>query len=640
MFSKWWASKSVLFKIAAVLGIALLLFDLAYIGGLLARLGINIMIQPYRGLNLGIFIVLTYIVFPPKKGMEKRNKIILVIDITLMLMGVIPCLYYFFFYDLVLKHIIFAKASMLEIVFFVMLLIALLEGGRRAVGLPMVIVVLVFLCHALFSQHFPGMLYSRSIPFPRLVLAFFLDSNGVYGLPMGVASTTVIVFSVFAGMLMFSGGGKFFIDFALSILGAVRGGPAKVAVIASACFGTLSGSTASNVAATGSITIPLMKNTGYDKNFAGAVEAVASNGGQIMPPVMGAVAFVMAEMTGFKYIEICFAALLPAILYYMALFTQIDLEALKRGLKGVPKEQVPSVKETLKKGWQYLVPIIALIVFLAVFRFTPEKSALLATGILIVVSQFQKESRLNIIKIVQSLDDTARSLCTVVLACGMACVIMSALNSTGVGMRLAMGLVQISGGRLLVLALLVAVCCFIMGMGLGNITIYLTLSALVGPAMIELGVPVMAAHMFILYWGIVAFITPPVCIAAYVAASISGGSPMKTGLYATRLGICTYIVPFMFIYNPVLVMIGEPLAIIQATVTSIIGVVILSAGIVGHLYVERWGSLTTVERIIYIAGGIGMLIPGLLTDLLGVGIVAVAFLVRILLKRKGAHVEA
>ncbi len=633
MLAKWWSSKDVPAKIGAILGIALLLYDILIIGGILPLIGYNVLIQPYRGLNLAVFIAITYLMFPPKKN-KKRSRLVFAIDMLLLLMGFIPGMYYFLFYDTVLDHLMTASVTLPEMIFFGCLVISLLEGGRRTVGLPMVIVVCFFLFHAFFSKIFPGILYSRTIPFNRLVHALYLDTGGVFGIPTGVASTTIIVFSVFAGLLIFSGGGEFFIDFALSALGIVRGGPAKAAIVASAAFGTLSGSVASNVAATGSVTIPLMKKTGYETNFSGAVEAVASNGGQLMPPIMGAVAFVMAEMTGFKYVEICFAALLPAILYYLALFSQVDLEAVRLGLKGIPKDQAPSFWKTLKNGWQYLVPIIALIIFLAVLRYTPEKSAMLSIVVLILISQIKKDSRLNIARIITSLDDTAKGLCTVVLACAMASLIMGSLNSTGVGVRLAMGLVRFSGGHLLFLALLVAVCCFIMGMGLGTITIYLTLSVLVAPAMIELGVPRIAAHLFILYWGLVSFITPPVCIAAFVAASISGGSPMKTGLIASRLGIVTYVVPFMFIYNPVLVMIGEPMEIILAVITSIIGVLFLSAGLVGYLYVEKAGKISWIERILLLAAGVALIAPGTLTDIAGIAVAALICLFRFIRYRE------
>lgn len=618
MFTEWWRSKDFVGKVATIIAIAICLCDLAYISGVFPLAGIYIMVQPYRGLNLGVFIALTLLVYPMRRG-KSRGKL-LSVDGILILMAVAAGGYYTVFYDLVLQHLTTAYISTIEIVLFFMLTISLLEAGRRAVGLPMVIVSAFFIFHAFFSDWFPGILYSRTFPLSRLATNFYLEAEGIFSMPVGVASTVVVMFMVFAYFLLFSGGGKFFIDFSLALMGNVRGGPAKAAIVASSLFGTLSGSVAGNVAATGSVTIPLMKSIGYSPEFAGGVETVASNGGQLMPPVMGVVAFVMAEMTGIPYVKICFAALLPAILYYCALFAQVDLEAVRLGLKGIPEEQLPSALEVLRRGWQYLLPLAALIIFLAIFRYTPERSALYATGILLVASMVNKESRMGPYKIVAALEGAGRAMCTVVLACAMAGIIISSLSITGVGINLAMGIVDLSGGNLYVLAGLTAITCFIMGMGMGSIAIYLTLAVLVAPALLEVGVPTIASHLFILYWGLVSFITPPVCIAAFVAAGIAGANPMKTGLVATRLGIVTYIVPFMFIFSPVLVMIGSPAEIALATTTSLAGVLILSIGVVGRFYVGI-GRLSLFERLVCLASALLLMRPGSVTDIIGIGII-------------------
>lgn len=618
MFTEWWRSKDFVGKVATIIAIAICLCDLAYISGVFPLAGIYIMVQPYRGLNLGVFIALTLLVYPMRRG-KSRGKL-LSVDGILILMAVAAGGYYTVFYDLVLQHLTTAYISTIEIVLFFMLTISLLEAGRRAVGLPMVIVSAFFIFHAFFSDWFPGILYSRTFPLSRLATNFYLEAEGIFSMPVGVASTVVVMFMVFAYFLLFSGGGKFFIDFSLALMGNVRGGPAKAAIVASSLFGTLSGSVAGNVAATGSVTIPLMKSIGYSPEFAGGVETVASNGGQLMPPVMGVVAFVMAEMTGIPYVKICFAALLPAILYYCALFAQVDLEAVRLGLKGIPEEQLPSALEVLRRGWQYLLPLAALIIFLAIFRYTPERSALYATGILLVASMVNKESRMGPYKIVAALEGAGRAMCTVVLACAMAGIIISSLSVTGVGINLAMGIVDLSGGNLYILAGLTAITCFIMGMGMGSIAIYLTLAVLVAPALLEVGVPTIASHLFILYWGLVSFITPPVCIAAFVAAGIAGANPMKTGLVATRLGIVTYIVPFMFIFSPVLVMIGSPAEIALATTTSLAGVLILSIGVVGRFYVGI-GRLSLFERLVCLASALLLMRPGSVTDIIGIGII-------------------
>ena len=575
------------------------------------------MVQPYRGLNLGVYTALTFLLYPIRR--TRRSKLLWV-DTILLLMGVVPSAYYLFFYDMILEHLAIAYISTIEIVLFFMLLISVLEAGRRVAGLPMAIVSAFFIFHAFFSDIFPGIMFSRTFPVSRLASNFYLEAEGIFSMPVGVAATIVIMFMLFASVLLFSGGGNFFIDLSLAVLGHVRGGPAKAAIVASALFGTISGSAAANVMATGSVTIPLMKHIGYLPKFAGAVEAVASNGGQIMPPVMGVVAFVMAEMTGIPYVKICFAAMLPAILYYCALFSQVDLEAVRLGLRGLPKEQLPSVKQVIKRGWQYLLPLAALIIFLAVFRYTPERSAFYATIFLFLASFVDKGSRMNLFKILRALEDTGKAMCTVILACALAGIIISSLNITGVGINLATGIIDISGGNPFVLAGLTAITCFIMGMGMGSIAIYLTLAVLVAPVLVESGVPVVAAHLFILYWGIVSFITPPVCIAAFVAAGIAGSNPMETGLVATRLGIVTYIVPFMFIFSPVLVMIGSPADILLATITSLAGVLILSVGVVGRFYVGT-ANLGFFERLLWIASALLLIKPGIITDIIGIVIV-------------------
>jgi len=376
-----------------------------------------------------------------------------------------------------------------------------------------------------------------------------------------------------------------------------------------------------------------MKDTGYKGEFAGGVEAVASNGGQIVPPIMGATAFVMAEMTGISYLEICFASLLPAVLYYCGLYAQVDLEALKLQLRGLPREELPKIKDVLKRGWQYLVPLIALILFLAVFRYTPERSAVYAMGILILASMVNKESRMGPTKILSALEGAGKAMCIVTISCAIAGFIIGSLLITGVGINLAIGIVDLSGGNPYFLALITAIICFILGMGMGTITIYLMLAVLVSPTLVEMGAPLIAAHLFVLYWGLVSFLTPPVCVAAFVAAGIAKSHPMRTGWNATRLGIVTYIVPFMFLFCPQLVMIGSPGEIGLAVITSLTGVLILSAGVVGRLYIDV-GALSIVERILFIAASLLLIKPALVSDVIGVGIVIPIIVFRFILKKR------
>ncbi|MFH1652140.1 MAG: TRAP transporter permease [Chloroflexota bacterium] len=602
-----------------------------FILGWLPNFGVNIMVQPHRALNLSVLIVLTFILYSVK-GRQRQGGIPWY-DYLFILTGTGTGIYYVFFYDTVLEHLAVAETTTLETALFFILLVSLLEGGRRVVGLPLAIVAGFFIFHAFFADLFPGILHSRTFSLHLITTQFYIEPTGILGMPVGVASTIIIAFMVFAYFLLYSGGGKFFIDLSLAVMGHVRGGPAKAAIIASSLFGTLSGSVAGNVVATGSVTIPLMKRIGYRPEFAGGVEAVASNGGQLMPPVMGAVAFVMAEMTGIRYIEICFAALLPAILYYIGLFAQVDLEAARLGLKGLPRQELPSIREVLKRGWQYIIPLVFLIVLMAVFRIQPERAALLSIAVLILVSMVNKESRMTPVKFLAGLEGAGIAMCMVMLAVGMAGVIISSLSITGVGTKLAIGVVDLSHGNLFILAALTAITCFVLGMGMTSLPIYMILAVLVSPGLVKMGVPLVAAHLFVLYWGLVSFITPPVCLAAYVAAGIAGANPMKTGWHATQLGIVTYIVPFMFIFNPVLVMVGAPVAIVLATITSIVGVLLLSIGVAGRMYIDV-GTLSPWERLLFFGSALLLMLPGGTTDIIGLGIAVPLIFLRLRSRRR------
>lgn len=443
---------------------------------------------------------------------------------------------------------------------------------------------------------------------------FYLGPGGIFGIPIGVAATTVVVFIAFAELLRQSGAANFFLKLAMSLFGTVRGGPAKIAVFASALFATISGSPTANVAATGSVTIPLMKSTGYKPHFAASVEAVASKGGQITPPIMGAVAFLMAEMTGIGYLSVCVAAALPALLYFTAVFFQVDFEAARTGMKGLPQEQIPSPKKTLKQGWYYVVPLLALIVLIMQLKYEPEMAAIYSIVVLAVVTSFRQSTRLVPARLVSATVETARSVCITGIACAMAGVIIGSLMGTGFGVTFSAELLRLSGGNLPLLLVLTALACYILGMGTGSVAIYVILAALVAPALIERGVPLMAAHLFIIYWGNIAFISPPVAIAVYVAAGIAGSDPMQTGWQAVRLAIVSFVVPFMFVYDPVLIMIGAPLEIAISTITSIIGVITLAAGLEGCL----WRTTNWLERIGLLLGGFLLLFPDWRTDIIGI----------------------
>jgi TRAP transporter 4TM/12TM fusion protein len=361
-----------------------------------------------------------------------------------------------------------------------------------------------------------------------------------------------------------------------------------------------------------------MKSIGYKPYYAGAVEAVASKGGIFTPPIMGAAAFIMAEMTGVSYARICLAAALPALLYYVSVFSQVDFQAARLGMKGLRAEELPPFWATLRQGWFYLVPIVALILFIVVVNIPIHLSAVYAAVILWVITFFRKESRLGPRKIAASFIGTGNTAISAVIPCALAGIILGSLFATGLGVRFSSSLVQMSGGSVVLLLVLTAIACFILSMGMSSIPIYITLAILVAPALIEVGVNVMGAHLFIIYWGVVAFITPPVAIAAFVASGIAGADPMKIAWQACRLGIISFVVPFFFIFNPVLLMIGSPGEIILATVASIVGTVVLAAAIEGYLLVPvGW-----IGRILLGVGGILLIHPAWITDLFGIVLVA------------------
>jgi len=629
-----WHQRGIAGKMSLVISAIMVVYHLLFISGTLARLGIYIMITAHAGLSLCFMLVIIFLTTPARRETTRKN--LPWYDVVLILMSVAGAGYFFAFFDLASMHVELGEPTMLETALFVLLLIATCEAARRLIGWVLPVVALFFVSHALFTEYFPGILSGRSFSINRLTTTFYLGDSGIFGIPMIVAATIVAAFIIFAEMLRQSGAADFFLKLAMSLFGQVRGGPAKIAVFASALFATLSGTISGNVAATGSVTIPLMKSTGYKPHFAAAVEAVASKGGQLTPPIMGSVAFIMAEMTGIGYLAVCIAAAFPALLYFTAIFFQVDFEAAKTGMKGVPREQIPSLKKTMMEGWHYIVPLIALIVMIALIKYEPQMAALYSLVILGLIMVFRKEARIGPARLLTACESAAKLICIAGIACALAGVVIGSLMGTGLGVTFSAQLLYLSGGSLVVLLGLTALACYIMGMGMSSIAIYIILAILVAPALVEMGVPLEAAHLFVIYWGNVAFITPPVCIAAYVAASIAKASPMRTGWQAVRLGIVTFIVPFIFVYDPALIMIGEPARIVLAVITSIGGVIMLAAGLEGYVFKPaNW-----IERAVLLAGGLLLVFPGWTTDLIGIGIVSPVALRQVMAVRATRQAQA
>jgi len=492
-------------------------------------------------------------------------------------------------------------------------ILLLLEATRRVSNpiLPGIAIFFLFYCY--FGRQFPAMFAHRGFSIPRIINHMYMGTEGVFGIPLGVSSTFVFMFILFGSFLEQTGMGRFIIDLSMALAGGSTGGPAKVAVLSSGLMGSISGSSVANVCTTGMFTIPLMKSVGYKPYFAGAVEAVASTGGQIMPPVMGAAAFIMAEFLGVPYIHVAVAAIVPALLYYFAVLVQVHLEATRLGLKGLPREKLPKAMPLLKKKGHLLIPLAAIIYFL-LSGYTPLKAAYYGILATLIVSFLNKETRVTFPKLIEALDSGARGALGVACACGTVGIIVGTATLTGLGLRIASAIITLSGGILIISLLLTMVACILLGAGLPTTANFIVTSTMAAPALLQLGVAPMAAYMFVLYFGIAADLSPPVALAAYAGAGIAGDDPMKTGGAAIRLALAGFLVPYIYVFNPMLVLVGfEPIPFIISIGTALLGVFLLGMGSIGFYKTKMPMWL----RAISLAGALGLLIPGILTDTIG-----------------------
>ncbi len=488
-------------------------------------------------------------------------------------------------------------------------------------GLPILVVASAFVGYAFYAG------YSLK----RIIYTLFYTLEGVIGTPIGVCSTFIVLFIILASFLEKTNIGTFFIDIANAIAGRTTGGPAKVAVISSALEGMYSGSSVANTVGSGSITIPMMKKTGYDKDFAAAVEAAASTGGQIMPPIMGAAAFLMAEMTGTPYLTIATAAIFPAILYFAGIFFSVHLEAKKTGLKGLPREAIPNFFKLLLTRGYLLLPIVVLIVTMSV-GYTPSRAACLAILAAIVVSMFHRDTRLTPKAFVEALENGARNTIGVAAACSIAGIIVGVVTLTGIGLKLAEGLLFLSGGIDLIALFLTMIACLILGMGVPTTANYVIMATITAPIILKLipATPLLAAHFFVFYFGVVADITPPVALAAYAGSAISGGNPLRAGVIATKLAIAVFIIPYMFVLNPAMLLVDASLGqILQFSVTSLVGMFAIAGGLEGFINTK----LSTWERVLAVGAGLLMIHPKFFTDLIGVVLIAFLLFDQYIVKR-------
>jgi TRAP transporter 4TM/12TM fusion protein len=603
---------------STILGLCVIIYS----SGIFSILGLSIGRTPVIAFCMAWALGLAFLLHPAKRGAPREG--VPWYDALLIIGGFAGSFYVAFWYEQIMLNVEGGITPTYEVLLGLITIVVVIEATRRVAGNILAAITLIFFLYPLFINYLPGILGGRALALEYVVAFDYLNTTGIFGTAAGVAIVMVIIFILFGELMVATGAGTFFIDLALAAVGPLRGGPAKAAVIASALFGTISGSTAANVATTGCITIPLMKKSGYDKDFAGAVEAVSSNGGQIMPPVMGAVAFIIAEFLGITYAAVCIAAAVPAILYFAVEFMQVDLEAAKRGLKGIPRSELPSAKKTMREGWYFLLPIVILLLLMIVLLYSPQRSAFGAVVALVIISSFVKGSRLNMRRIIGTFEGAASGMCLIATVCASAGIITGAITGTGFGMKLSSAIIDLSGGSLLVMLVLISVACYILGMGIGGITIYIILAILLGPALVKFGVVPLAAHLFIFWLGLTSYLTPPVCIAAFVAAGIAGGNPMRTGWIATRLGIVNLIIPFIFVYDPSLLLIGSLDRLALQVTTALIGAVALSAALAGYL-LKPCGLL---ERLIMGSAAIILLWPrtSLIINIVGTVIFAATVL--------------
>ena len=560
---------------------------------------------------MGLIILMGFLIYPSKKGDQKVNHMP-ISDIIFMIVGVGSFFYFTFNVNQIINQ--GTRFTWFQIVIGIFAILALIEVTRRCVGLPILIVAGVFIVYALAYGLTNPEFFGR---LRYLVRNLFYTKEGIFSTPVNVCSKYIVVFIIFGAFLERTGISNFFIDLANCIAGRFAGGPAKVSVISSALCGMVSGSSVGNTVTTGSVTIPMMKKTGYKPEFAGAVEATSSTGGQIMPPIMGAAAFLMADFVGVPYSSIIGRAILPAILYFAGIFISVHLEAKKLDLHGMPKEQLPKARKLVKKIY-LLLPLIMLVVWVSGNFMTMQKAASLAIVLTVVVSLFNKDNRITPGKILEALEAGGKSAITVGAACGVAGIISGTITMTGLANDIINAIVSVAGDRLIIALILTMLCCIVLGMGVPTTANYCIMAATTAPILIRMGVPVMAAHFFVFYFGIVADITPPVALAAYAGSAIAKSNPMKTAFNASKLAVAAFIVPYMFCFNPAMLLIDTTaIQVIQIAITAFIGIFALAAALEGYCF----ANMNAVIRIVIAAGGLLLIHPALTTDLVGLVIV-------------------
>lgn len=573
---------------------------------------------------VAFIIAIGYLVYPMKKGVQKVNYMPWY-DVLLMVCGSGAFLYFTSnAISIIQQGSIF---SWYQIVIGILGIISLAEVCRRSVGLPIVIVASVFLIYALVWGLSNPTLWGR---ITYAVHYLFYGKEGVLSTPINVCSKFIVVFIIFGAFLERTGIADFFIKISNSVVGGFSGGPAKVAVVVSALEGMVSGSSVANTVGSGSVTIPLMKKTGYKPEFAAASEAAASTGGQIMPPIMGAAAFLMADYLGVPYSNIALRAILPAVLYFAGVFISVHFEAKKEGLKGLTKAELPKFLPLLKQAY-LLLPLVVLIYLVSTSQRSIQYAAAISIIVAIVVGLFNKEKRTNFKRIFEALAAGGQGMIAVAAACGVAGIIAGTITMTGLANMMINGIVALAGNQVIIALFLTMLCCIVLGMGVPTTANYCIMAATCAPILVRMGVPAIAAHFFVFYFGIVADLTPPVALAAYAGAAIAQANPMKTAITSTKLAVGAFIVPYIFAMNPAMLFIETTAwEVVQISLTSIVGMIAVSASLQAYFMTRMdWG-----QRVLSLVGGLLLIYPGLVTDLIGLALVALVIVIQIISKKR------
>jgi len=580
----------------------------------------------HRALHTGVILVLVFLLYPSRKNAPQQRASI--IDFLLALLSIATIVYIFVDYMGIVQRAGLPSAN--DIIFSLLMVILVLEGGRRVVGMGLTLLSALFLLYAYLGPYLPRTVAHRGYDIEAIVTYLYLTTEGIFGTAIGVSATYIFLFVLFGAFLNRTGMGQLFNDSAMAISGHTAGGPAKVAVISSGFLGSINGSAIANVVTTGSFTIPLMKKTGYTKNFSGAVEAAASVGGQILPPVMGATAFIMAETLGMPYVQIAIAAIIPGLLYYLGVITVVHLRAKRRGLRGLSRKELPSMKLVLKERGHLLIPLFILI-YMLFGGYTPIYAAAWAIISTVIVSMLRATTRMNWRGLIKALEEGTRSAIGVAMACAMVGIIVGVASLTGFGLKMTSAILVLGQDMLFLTLFFTMLASIILGMGLPSIPTYIITSSMAAPALVQFGVEPFVSHMFVFYFGILANLTPPVALAAFAGAGIAGGEPNKTGFISLKLAAAGILVPYVFVYSPELLMQGTGVGgAIFIGITAAIGIIALGAGFEGYFLEEmHW-----VLRILSVASAIVLVIPGLVSDLIGFSLLAIVVVFQVIKRRK------